>query len=107
MIMIIVNIIEEILKRRAPDLPGLAITKYRVITAIPDPHGLVYHANYLRWFEMGRTELFRHLGLAYKDIEEKGILLPVSEAFCKYIRPAKYDDILVIETCFDQSVPAE
>ncbi len=79
-------------------------TKYRVIYGDTDRMGVVYHANYLRWFEMGRTELFRHLGLAYKDIEEKGILLPVSEAFCKYIRPAKYDDILVIETCFDQSV---
>ncbi len=79
-------------------------TKYRVIYGDTDRMGVVYHANYLRWFEMGRTELFRHLGLAYKDIEEKGILLPVSEAYCKYIRPAKYDDTLVIEACLDESV---
>ncbi len=66
-----------------------------------DAMGIVYYANYLRWFEMGRTEMMRHLGIAYKEIEEQGVYLPVSEVFCKYHRPAKYDDVLVIETRVD------
>jgi acyl-CoA thioester hydrolase len=66
-----------------------------------DAMGIVYYANYLRWFEMGRTEMMRHLGIAYKEIEEEGVYLPVSEVFCKYHRPAKYDDVLTIETRID------
>ncbi len=66
-----------------------------------DAMGIVYYANYLRWFEMGRTEMMRHLGIAYTEIEEQGVYLPVSEAFCKYHRPAKYDDILIVETRID------
>lgn len=66
--------------------------------------GIAYHANYLRWFEMGRSELFRHIGFTYKEIEEKGIFLPVSEAYCKFLLPAQYDDVLIIETSIDNSV---
>ncbi len=66
-----------------------------------DAMGIVYYANYLRWFEMGRTEMMRSLGIAYKEIEEQGVYLPVSEVFCKYHRPAKYDDLLIIETRID------
>jgi len=73
-------------------------TTYRVIYGDTDTMGIVYHANYLRWFEMGRNELFRHLGMPYTEIEAKGLMLPVSEVTCKYIAPAKYDDLLVIET---------
>ncbi len=76
--------------------------KSRVIYGDTDNMGFAYHANYLRWFEMGRTEMFRALGLPYKTIEEKGIFLPVSEAYCKYWSPAKYDDTIVIETRYDQ-----
>ncbi len=81
-------------------------TTYRVIYGDTDQMGMVYYAQYLRWFEMGRTELFRFVGLSYREIEEKGILLPVSEAWCKYISPARYDDILEIETSLDRSVRA-
>ncbi|MEZ4525752.1 MAG: thioesterase family protein [Desulfobacterales bacterium] len=77
---------------------------YRVIYGDTDKMGVVYHANYLRWFEMGRTETFRHLGLAYKEIEKKGILLPVSEVWCKYLHPARYDDMLIIETGLDEGI---
>ncbi len=73
----------------------------RVIYAETDAMGVVYHSNYLRWFEMGRTELMRHQGIAYKELEEQGIYLPVSEAFCKFLRSARYDDLLVIETGVD------
>ena len=72
-------------------------TTYRVIYGDTDTMGVVYHANYLRWFEMGRTELFRHLGLPYREIESRGLKLPVSEVTCKYIAPAHYDEILVIK----------
>jgi len=77
---------------------------YRVIYGDTDKMGVVYHANYLRWFEMGRTETFRHLGLAYSEIEKKGILLPVSEVWCKYLHPARYDDMLIIETGLDTGI---
>lgn len=73
----------------------------RVTYAETDAMGIVYYANYLRWFEMGRTELMRHLGIAYKELEEQGIYLPVSEVFCKYYASAKYDDILTVETSVD------
>ena len=73
-------------------------TTSRVIYADTDTMGVVYHANYLRWFEMGRTELFRHVGLAYREIESRGIMLPVAEAHCKYVTPARYDDVIVIHT---------
>ncbi len=76
-------------------------TRIRVTYGETDAMGVVYYANYLRWFEMGRTEMMRHLGIAYKDMEEQGIYLPVSEVFCKYLRSAKYDDVLIIETRID------
>jgi acyl-CoA thioester hydrolase len=79
---------------------------YRVIYGDTDKMGIAYHANYLRWFEMGRTEMFRRLGLAYKDIEEKGIALPVSEIWCKYLHPARYDDVIAIETSLDTTIRA-
>ncbi len=78
--------------------------KYRVIYGDTDNMGFVYYANYLRWFEIGRTEMFRSLGLTYKEIESEGIFLPVSEAHCKYVSPAQYDDVLVIETSLDSTV---
>jgi acyl-CoA thioester hydrolase len=67
-----------------------------------DAMGIVYYANYLRWFEVGRTELMRSLGMAYKDMEREGAFLPVSEVFCKYHASAQYDDVLIIETSVDE-----
>ena len=79
---------------------------YRVIYGDTDNMGIAYYANYLRWFEIGRTELLRSWGLAYRDIESRGILLPVSEAHCKYKTPAKYDEVLLIEAILDTDVKA-
>ncbi len=76
----------------------------RVIYGDTDNMGVAYHANYLRWFEMGRTEMFRFLGLTYKSIESKGVYLPVSEVYCKFRSPAHYDDLIVIETALDTRV---
>ena len=79
---------------------------YRVIYGDTDKMGVAYYSNYLRWFEMGRTEFFRYLGLTYKEIEERGVFLPVAEAYCKYLYSAHYDDVLIIETFLDTSVKA-
>ena len=73
-------------------------TETRVTYAETDAMGIVYYANYLRWFEVGRTELMRSLGIAYKEMEAQGTFLPVSEVFCKYHASARYDDVLIIET---------
>ena len=79
-------------------------TTVRVIYGDTDNMGIAYHANYFRWFEIGRSEMFRSLGLAYREIEKKGIFLPVSEVGCKFTAPIHYDDLLVIETTLDTSV---
>ena len=81
-------------------------TTYRVIYGDTDTMGIVYHANYLRWFEIGRTELFRHLGLPYREIEARGLMLPVSEVKCKYLTPARYDDVIVIQTTLNKGFRA-
>jgi len=81
-------------------------TEYRVIYGDTDNMGVAYHANYLRWFEIGRAELFRFLGMTYKSIEEKGYFLPVSEVYCKFVDSARYDDLIVIETAVDSSMRA-
>ncbi|MDR1281992.1 MAG: acyl-CoA thioesterase [Opitutaceae bacterium] len=61
-----------------------------------DMMGIVYHANYLPWFEIARTDLFRRHGLPYRDLEAEGFLLPVLEANVRYLKPARYDDTLAI-----------
>lgn len=73
-------------------------TTLRVRYAETDQMGIVYHSNYLIWFEVGRTELFRDLGLPYTVFEEQGLSLAVVEASCRYRKPAKYDDELVVGT---------
>lgn len=72
--------------------------KLRIPYADVDQMGFVYYANYLVYFERARTEFLREYGLIYKEIEAKGIYLPVSESFCKYITPAHYDDVITIRT---------
>ena len=79
-------------------------TSCRVIYGDTDKMGYAYHAHYFRWFEIGRTELLRSLGLSYKTIEEKGIFLPVAEAHCNYVTPIMYDDTLIVETGLDDGV---
>ncbi|MDL2269387.1 acyl-CoA thioesterase [Desulfosarcina sp. OttesenSCG-928-A07] len=76
-------------------------TRYRVIYGDTDTMGVVYHANYLRWFEIGRSELFRAMGLPYLEIEARGFMLPVSEVTCKYLAPARYDDVVVIDAALN------
>ena len=81
-------------------------TTYRIIYGDTDKMGIVYHANYLRWFEIGRSEMFRAWGMPYKAIEARGYFMPVSEVQCKFLTPAGYDDLLQIETTLDTSIKA-
>ena len=73
-------------------------TRVRVRYAETDRMGVVYYANYLVWFEIGRTEWLRQTGWSYREMERDGISLPVIEAHCEYRRPARYDDEIDITT---------
>jgi len=68
----------------------------RIIYADTDQMGMVYHANYFRFLEIARTELIRNLGMSYKDFEDRGVYLPLKEAFIDFKIPIKYDDIIVV-----------
>jgi len=74
------------------------VTSYRVIYGDCDSMAIVYYANYLRLFEIGRTEFLRELGVTYREVEDSGFFLPTTEAYLKYLKPALYDDLLTIET---------
>ena len=73
-------------------------TEYRVTFSDTDAMGVVYYANYFEWFEIGRTEFFRSLGIPYKELDARGFVTPVVEAYCKFIKPARYDEILLVDT---------
>jgi acyl-CoA thioester hydrolase len=73
-------------------------TQITVRYAETDMMGIVYHGNYLPWFEVGRTTLLKECGLPYKELEAKGYHLPVIELGVKYVRPALYDDVITIIT---------
>jgi acyl-CoA thioester hydrolase len=89
-----------------PELPALRDTfqggalrhEIRVIFGDTDQMGVVYYANYLRYFEGARAAYWRALGRSYKDLEAWGVALPVVEAHCHYRRPARYEDVLGVET---------
>ena len=73
-------------------------TKVRVRYAETDQMNVVYHGNYAQYFEVGRVEAIRQLGLSYKDLETSGIIMPVIEWTAKFVRPAHYDDLLTVRT---------
>src|SRR5262249_59825002 len=72
------------------------VASYRVVFADCDPMRIVYYGNYFRLFEIGRAELFRGLGHAFKGYVDRGLYLAVVETRCRYRRPARYDDVLAI-----------
>ncbi|MDB2413654.1 acyl-CoA thioesterase [Flavobacteriaceae bacterium] len=71
-------------------------TNIRVRYGETDQMGVVYHGNYASYFEIARTEWLRNLGVTYKELENKGIMLPVISLFFNFIKSAKYDDVLTI-----------
>ena len=73
-------------------------TQIRVRYAETDQMGVVYHSNYFPYFEAARGEWIRQLGFSYADMEKMGIIMPVVDVHCRYLRPAKYDDLLTIRT---------
>jgi acyl-CoA thioester hydrolase len=70
----------------------------RVRYAETDQMGVVYHGNYAQYFEMGRVEWLRNLGVSYADMEKQGIMLPVVNLTMNYKKPARYDDLLTVKT---------
>ena len=78
--------------------PRVSRVEFRVRYAETDQMRVVYHANYLIWCEIGRTDHIRALGTSYREMEEQGIALAVSEASLRFIAPARYDDPIRVET---------
>lgn len=83
----------------APGQPQVYETRLRVRYSETDQMGVVYHSNYIIWFEVGRVEMLRELGFTYRDMErEDGTNLAVVEVKCRFRAPAMYDDLVVIRT---------
>ena len=72
--------------------------EHRVIYGDTDAGQVVYYANYFRWFESGRREILRSLKINYLELEKRGIITPVVESHCNYLHPARYDDVVIVET---------
>jgi acyl-CoA thioester hydrolase len=78
-------------------------TTLQVRYAETDQMGVVYYANYLVWFEIGRTDFCRHHGFAYREMEQQdGLYIMVAEARCRYKAPARYDDEILVRTCLKE-----
>ena len=73
-------------------------TTIRIHYALTDQMGMVYYGNYAQFYEIGRVEAMRQLGFPYKEIEAMGIIMPVIEMRSRYLRPAKYDDLITVKT---------
>ncbi len=77
-------------------------TKIRVRYAETDQMNVVYHGNYAQYFEVGRVEAIRQLGFSYKELEGTGVIMPVIEWTAKFLRPARYDDLLTVRTTLEE-----
>lgn len=89
-----------------PDHPTRArrtVATTRVRYAETDQMGVVYHSNYLVWCEIGRTDYLRTLGTTYADLERQGLRLAVADAQIRYHAPARYDDLISIETWIERA----
>ena len=78
------------------------VTNIRVRYADTDQMGFVYYGNYARFYEIGRVETLRHVGMTYRQMEESGIAMPVYDLNSRFIRPAKYDDSLTVRVTIPQ-----
>jgi len=81
------------------------LTRIRTRYAETDQMGVVYNSHFLTYFEVGRTEFLRAAGIAYRGLEGRGVHLVVVEAHCKYLAPARYDDVLEVTTWVDRLRP--
>ncbi|MFC5284381.1 acyl-CoA thioesterase [Pedobacter alpinus] len=77
-------------------------TTIRVRYADTDQMGYVYYGNYAEMYEVARTEMLRSLGMTYKSMEQDGVMMPVLELKCKYIKPALYDDIITVKVIIEE-----
>jgi acyl-CoA thioester hydrolase len=77
-------------------------TRIRVHYALTDQMGYVYYGHYAQFYEIGRAEAIRQLGYTYRDIEQLGIIMPVGTMECKYLLPARYDDLLTVKTILQE-----
>jgi acyl-CoA thioester hydrolase len=84
----------------------ISTTQVRVRYGETDQMDVVYHGNYVEYFEVGRVEAIRALGITYKEMEAAGIIMPVIEWTARFLRPAKYDDLLTIRTTL-RELPAD
>ena len=73
-------------------------TTFRVRYSEADRMGYMYYGNYAAWFEVGRVELLRSLGMSYRKMEDDGVILPVKDITIRYLKPIKYDDLVVLHT---------
>ena len=73
-------------------------TQIRIHYALTDQMGVVYHGHYAQFYEIGRTEALRSLGLTYKEVEALGVIMPVTEIHSRFLRPALYDDLITVVT---------
>ncbi len=71
---------------------------YRVYYYDTDRMGVMYHAGYLKIFEYARTEMLRSEGISCGELERRGFIMPVTESYCRYLKPAAYDDLLLVRT---------
>lgn len=90
-------------KDRTTDTIRVVETTLRVRYAETDAMGVVYHANYFIWFEAGRGDYFRALDQDYDELEKRGYLLPVSEAYARYHAPAHFSDLITVRTWVKQT----
>jgi len=77
-------------------------TEQRVYYKDTDHVGVVYYANYLKWFEIGRTEILRQVNFDYKQFKKQGLIAPVVEVKCNYKEPVRYNDLIIIKTTIDK-----
>jgi len=82
-------------------------SKIKVRYVETDQMGIVHHSNYYPWFEVGRTEFIKEIGMTYSDMEAQNVMLPLVESSCKYIIGAKYEDELTIQTWIEELTGAK
>ena len=70
-----------------------------------DKMGIIHHSVYPIWFEAARTEFIKELGISYSDCEKRGLMLPLIGLECKYLKPAYYEDVIVIDSCIVKATP--